>query len=702
MKATKRTRRKQGFTLVEMLIIAPMVILMIGIFISAIVGITGEVLLMRSSNAIAYNIQDGLNSIKQDVTVSSGFLATNNIPVTSPQGYNDSGTPFDNASAVQGNALILNIPATTKNPIDSTSRIVYSKDQPNACSSPNKNQNTPVIINIVYFVKSNSLWRRVIIPKTTPTDFNNMGCDTIWQQPTCNPGASGVICATQDQKLVDNIQTGSEGFSVKYYTDPTLTTENTVASNPAQTDSVVRQAALQTTNTVKVKITSDAIIAGRQKIQSGSITATSQSNNIISQIITTQPTDVSGAANNSSVSFSAASSAAGATIQWQQSADQGITWANLVNGGSIAGATTGTLTINPAANTLEGYKYRAVFKNGLDLATTSSARLNFGFTAFSLATNWSDYGFGFNTNAYRKTSSGVVILKGLIKKSTAPTSGEIIATLPVGYRPVSNLIFVVGGGDGNVAVRLDVDSAGSIIYRSGTANGWISLEGIHFIPNDGRYTDTSVVAPPVATWANYGAPYVPATYIVDNIGRVHVQGLVTPGTTTDGTLILSLPTNLLPVKYLHIADMSSGFSSIGVSTFSGVVAKGSTTTNYLSIQAMFYPASPSTPTTWTPITLQNSWVDYDATTFSPSAYTKGADGIVSVRGLIKSGVVTDGTIIGTLPAGYRPSATVLATCDTATSVYCRIDVDSGGNIRFRTTGNNAWLSMDAINFFAEQ
>ena len=63
----------KGFTLVEMMVIAPIVILLIGAFIAAIVGLTGEVMSSRGSNVVAYDLQDALNRIEEDVKLSTSY-----------------------------------------------------------------------------------------------------------------------------------------------------------------------------------------------------------------------------------------------------------------------------------------------------------------------------------------------------------------------------------------------------------------------------------------------------------------------------------------------------------------------------------------------------------------------------------------------------------------------------------------------------
>ncbi len=266
-----------GFTIVEITIIVPIAILAIGVFITAIVSMTGDVLSTRASNALAYTVQDALNRIEQDVNYSDAFLPVNNITLTSPQGYNDDTTNFHNADATNGTMLILKTFATTSNPLGSARNLVYNDGQPYQCSNSQINKNTPLTLNIVYFVKNNTLWRRVI----APTAYQTIGCSVPWQKPSCAPGYSTPsFCKAQDMRMVDNI-VASTGFSVKYYSTTSPTAQNTIASDSAQTDSA-RLAAMQTTNMVSVTISSATTIAGRDISQSGTTRAVSPNNKVSS------------------------------------------------------------------------------------------------------------------------------------------------------------------------------------------------------------------------------------------------------------------------------------------------------------------------------------------------------------------------------------------------------------------------------------
>jgi len=280
---------KSGFTIVEILIVAPIVILVIGIFVSTIVSMTGEVLATRAANTLAYNAQEALNLIEQDVKLSGAFLATNNITLQLGQGYDNDTTAFKNVGT-NGTMLILNTYATTSNPLTASRDLVYASDQPNSCGSAAVNQNLPVMMNIVYFIKDSTLWRRVI----APSFYAMVGCSVPWQQPSCVPGYNPTtypFCKTQDMRLVDGIASG--GFNVEYFPSPSSATANAIASDSDQLDSA-RLAALQANSTVGVTITAANTTAGRAISQSGTIRAVSPNNNITTNTYTKVLTTIAG------------------------------------------------------------------------------------------------------------------------------------------------------------------------------------------------------------------------------------------------------------------------------------------------------------------------------------------------------------------------------------------------------------------------
>lgn len=113
--------------------------------------------------------------------------------------------------------------------------------------------------------------------------------------------------------------------------------------------------------------------------------------------------------------------------------------------------------------------------------------------------------------------------------------------------------------------------------------------------------------------------------------------------------------------------------------------------SYIGSPVASVPITNSIPTatvitpSWTAVTYAGTWVDSAASGYSGSQYWKDAAGIVHVIVSAKSG--TNGTVIFTLPTGFRPVASNIigAYIDTGTINYCRVQSDgqvipsSGGN-----------------------
>jgi hypothetical protein len=117
--------------------------------------------------------------------------------------------------------------------------------------------------------------------------------------------------------------------------------------------------------------------------------------------------------------------------------------------------------------------YRAVL---LPELTALGADTDTGWSSFAYVNSWADYPPPFSPAGYRKLSSGLVVLRGLVQGGTAAS----IATLPVGYRPGVQLLFGAQTSPNNVLCRVDIETGG-VISHTGGNNNWISLNGISFL-----------------------------------------------------------------------------------------------------------------------------------------------------------------------------------------------------------------------------
>lgn len=102
---------------------------------------------------------------------------------------------------------------------------------------------------------------------------------------------------------------------------------------------------------------------------------------------------------------------------------------------------------------------------------------------------------------------------------------------------------------------------------------------------------------------------------------------------------------------------------------------------------------------WLSLTFQNGWVNYGYE-YQTAQYRLNNFGTVELRGRITAGTTTAGTVIATLPSGYRPPAKLsfsIVTNNTTDDQIGQIDIDSSGNI-IVIRGFNTYLSLDGIRF----
>lgn len=92
---------------------------------------------------------------------------------------------------------------------------------------------------------------------------------------------------------------------------------------------------------------------------------------------------------------------------------------------------------------------------------------------------------------------------------------------------------------------------------------------------------------------------------------------------------------------------------------------------------------------WINAVMQNSWVTNDST---PLAYQKDNMGYVHIRGSITGGGTANGTVIATLPAGYRPQFARhynIAAYTNTTYTPCEIVINTDGTIVINA-GSGVW------------
>jgi hypothetical protein len=92
----------------------------------------------------------------------------------------------------------------------------------------------------------------------------------------------------------------------------------------------------------------------------------------------------------------------------------------------------------------------------------------------------------------------------------------------------------------------------------------------------------------------------------------------------------------------------------------------------------------------------NSWVNYDSVVDSTAAFRKEDGGVIRLKGTVKSGAA--GTIIFTLPEGYRPPRRNIFIV-LAGAAEGRVEILSGGAVVF-VSGTNTLVQLNNLAFVA--
>jgi hypothetical protein len=101
-------------------------------------------------------------------------------------------------------------------------------------------------------------------------------------------------------------------------------------------------------------------------------------------------------------------------------------------------------------------------------------------------------------------------------------------------------------------------------------------------------------------------------------------------------------------------------------------------------------------TAWSAPTLQNSWVNFGGG-FTNAGYRLNGTTVL-VRGTIKNGTITSGTLLFTLPAGYRPTATHELVGYASGGTTWMAQIATNGQVTIGNGGNAAGITMDGMTF----
>lgn len=256
--SSPKIRSRHGFTLVEVLIVSPAVILVVALIVGFMVGMTTDALVARERNALIHTTQTALDQIEQDVRLATKISSTTGALIA-PQGSDSSTAAFNSGSSV----LVLEQYATSRHPSNPQRSLLFHRNQPNPCGAL-QSRNTPLRHMAVYFVRDSTLFKRTIVtfadnqvcgPTANGSAITTESSD-VWQRNSCTTAAASGRCLTTDTIIARNVSS----VQFQYYADNSF-----AATQASPTDS---------TMSVRTTINTARQIAGSTGTFSGSAVAT--------------------------------------------------------------------------------------------------------------------------------------------------------------------------------------------------------------------------------------------------------------------------------------------------------------------------------------------------------------------------------------------------------------------------------------------
>lgn len=202
----RTSRTNYGFTVVELIVgmtIAAFII--IGLFALIITMVNSGSRSIETARQV-HATQTAANLIRDDLRLTSRYLITSSISDTRPGG----GSWDFRGSGADSRVLVLRTLATNLYKTNDARAAVY--EQSGGCPIGT----APAYNNIVYFVRNNNLYRRVIVQPTVAGLY--CAGQANGQIRTCeNPGSgTPANCAETDVLLAQNVSS----FGILYYTRP--------------------------------------------------------------------------------------------------------------------------------------------------------------------------------------------------------------------------------------------------------------------------------------------------------------------------------------------------------------------------------------------------------------------------------------------------------------------------------------------------
>ncbi len=205
--------RQAGFTLVEVGIVVPMALLVLGVIFSYLITTYLEGLQQTTQLAVMDDANSAINKMNDDLMVTAGFQSNLSSYLTDV--YAPGGGWNANTGTPESPVAIVRALATTAPSKSAAKKVV--RLQRLTCTTDNEILNPILYYNIIYFVSGGNLYKRTIATNTDSSGYP--ACDTPFQQKqTCPAGQSNPACNGTDILVANDVA----DFHITYARPDTL------------------------------------------------------------------------------------------------------------------------------------------------------------------------------------------------------------------------------------------------------------------------------------------------------------------------------------------------------------------------------------------------------------------------------------------------------------------------------------------------
>jgi len=238
MKQSIDTRNKSaGFTLIEIGIIVPILIVMVLIIFDALMSMIRASTIEAGKVNITYDRQIAMSNIESDLVLASVYLPEADPDYPDP--YDPNGGWSYEGTGEDSRVLVARMYATTLNPLDPNRRPAFQDDNDPAgvaCQPTNIFSNPVQEYNVIYFIDNGNLLRRRIINTSntlcSPGQYQKLSCPSQERLDELGLGGRDSSCSADDELIASNVS----AFTVKYYGSKTSTTPLPVYSGGTAED----------------------------------------------------------------------------------------------------------------------------------------------------------------------------------------------------------------------------------------------------------------------------------------------------------------------------------------------------------------------------------------------------------------------------------------------------------------------------------